>query len=68
MEQTPMPEAKKIITTRCPIRFNGERLYSKTGANVGEHNEKVMKELVGVRGEWRVMSDELVEGAECVTR
>jgi crotonobetainyl-CoA:carnitine CoA-transferase CaiB-like acyl-CoA transferase len=51
MEQTINVGSKEIITTRCPIRINGERLYSDKPAPVlGEHNEKVMRELVS--GEW----------------
>jgi len=51
MEQTFNVGNKEIITTRCPIRINGERLYSDKPAPVlGEHNEKVMRELVS--GEW----------------
>ena len=51
MEQTLNAGGKKIITTRCPIRINGERLYSeKPAPKLGEHNEKVMRELVS--GEW----------------
>ena len=47
MEQILNVAGKKIITTRCPIRINGERLYSdKPAPKLGEHNEKVMRELV----------------------
>jgi len=46
MEQTLHADGKEIITTRCPIRINGERLYSDRSApKLGEHNEKVMKEM-----------------------
>jgi CoA:oxalate CoA-transferase len=46
MEQALHAGGKEIITTRCPIRINGERLYSDRPApKLGEHNEKVMKEL-----------------------
>jgi len=46
MEQTLHAGGKEIITTRCPIRINGERLYSDRSApKLGEHNEKVMKEM-----------------------
>lgn len=48
MEQTLHTGGKEIITTRCPIRINGERLYAdKPAPKLGEHNEKVLKELVG---------------------
>jgi crotonobetainyl-CoA:carnitine CoA-transferase CaiB-like acyl-CoA transferase len=51
MEQVLNARGKKIITTRCPIRINGERLHSdKPAPGLGEHNDKVMKELVN--GEW----------------
>jgi CoA:oxalate CoA-transferase len=47
MEQALNVKGNKIITTRCPIRINGERLYSdKPAPMLGEHNEKVMRELV----------------------
>lgn len=47
MEQQLNVAGKKIITTRCPIRINGERLYSDRPApKLGEDNEKVMREVV----------------------
>jgi CoA:oxalate CoA-transferase len=47
MEQTLNTADKKIITTRCPVRINGERLYSdKPAPKLGEHNQKIMNELV----------------------
>lgn len=47
MEQTLNASGKKIITTRCPIRINGERLYSdKAAPTLGEDNERVMREVV----------------------
>jgi crotonobetainyl-CoA:carnitine CoA-transferase CaiB-like acyl-CoA transferase len=47
MEQVLHAGDKKIITTRCPIWINGERLRSgKAAPMLGEHNEKVMKEMV----------------------
>jgi CoA:oxalate CoA-transferase len=46
MEQTLNVEDKEIITTRCPIRINGERLYSdKPAPKLGEDNGRVMEEL-----------------------
>jgi len=46
MEQILNVAGKKIITTRCPIRINGERIYSdKPAPKLGEHNEKVVDEL-----------------------
>jgi len=47
MEQFIMAGKNKITTTRCPIRINGERIYSgKSAPALGEHNEKVNKELL----------------------
>lgn len=38
---------KKIITTRCPIRINGEKLFSDTPAPLlGEHNKKIMEQYL----------------------
>ena len=51
MEQTLNVGGKKIVTTRCPIRIDGQRLLSdKPAPRLGEHNEKVMREMVS--GEW----------------
>jgi crotonobetainyl-CoA:carnitine CoA-transferase CaiB-like acyl-CoA transferase len=37
---------KKIITTRCPIRINGEKLYADRAApKLGEHKKQVMEEF-----------------------
>ena len=34
------------MTTRCPIRINGERLYAdKAAPKLGEHNKKVVEEF-----------------------
>jgi crotonobetainyl-CoA:carnitine CoA-transferase CaiB-like acyl-CoA transferase len=47
MEHTLNIGDKQIITTRCPIRINGKRLYSdKPAPQLGEHNEKVLREVV----------------------
>ncbi len=47
MEQTLHANGQNIVTTRCPIRINGERLYSdKTAPGLGEHSGSV------VNGEW----------------
>src|SRR5688572_21037189 len=36
----------EIVTTRCPVRINGKKLYVHKGApKLGEHNEKIMTEL-----------------------
>ena len=37
---------KEIITTRCPIRINGERLFSdKPAPELGAHNKKIIEAL-----------------------
>ena len=47
MEQTINANGKKITTTRCPIRINGERLYSdKPAPKLGEHNNKVYNDFI----------------------
>jgi CoA:oxalate CoA-transferase len=47
MEQTITAGGRDIVTTRCPIRINGERLYSpKPAPQLGEHNEKISKEFI----------------------
>ena len=34
-------------TTRCPIRLNGQRLYSNTGSpDIGEHNALIEREFL----------------------
>ena len=46
MEQQLNVGDKKITTTRCPIRINGQRLYAdKAAPKLGEHKEKIMAEL-----------------------
>ena len=46
MEQVLSISDRKIITTRCPIRINGERLYAvKAAPKLGEHKEPVTGEL-----------------------
>ena len=47
MEQTIVTaEGKELITTRCPIRINGEVLFSSTPApELGEHNDKIRNEI-----------------------
>jgi CoA:oxalate CoA-transferase len=50
MEQTIHAGDKEIITTRCPIRINGEKLYSdKPAPKLGEDNERVMREVANVK-------------------
>jgi CoA:oxalate CoA-transferase len=47
MEQIVNAGDKEILTTRCPIRINGERLYSnKPAPKLGEHREKIINEFV----------------------
>ena len=47
MEQVIYAGDEKIFTTRCPIRINGERLYSdKAAPQLGEHTEKVKKDFL----------------------
>jgi len=46
MEQQLNVGNKKITTTRCPIRINGEKLYAdKAAPKLGENKEKIMTEL-----------------------
>ncbi|MBV7530209.1 CaiB/BaiF CoA-transferase family protein [Chitinophaga sp. sic0106] len=46
MEQPLNADGKQIITTRCPIRINGKRLFSDRRApKVGEHTEKLIREM-----------------------
>jgi CoA:oxalate CoA-transferase len=48
MEQTIVNgDETKFVTTRCPIRINGERIFSTTPApQLGEHNESVKNEFL----------------------
>lgn len=48
MEQTVRrSDGLEFATTRCPIRLNGERLYSDKGSpDIGEHNESIRRELI----------------------
>jgi len=47
MEQTIYANGKRIITTRCPVRINGEKLFAAVPApQVGEHNEKIYNDFV----------------------
>jgi len=47
MEQTIVTASgKKMITTRCPVRINGELLSSRVPApQLGEHNDKIKNEF-----------------------
>jgi crotonobetainyl-CoA:carnitine CoA-transferase CaiB-like acyl-CoA transferase len=47
MEQTIHAEDKSFVTTRCPIRINGQRIFSdKPAPKVGQHNEEVYRDLI----------------------
>jgi CoA:oxalate CoA-transferase len=48
MEQTVITsKGEKIITTRCPVRINGKKLFSAVPApTLGEHNKKIMEEFL----------------------
>ncbi len=47
MEQKIMAGGKEIVTTRCPIRINGQRLFAARPApQVGEHNEKIYNDFI----------------------
>jgi crotonobetainyl-CoA:carnitine CoA-transferase CaiB-like acyl-CoA transferase len=38
----------EYATTRCPIRFDGERLYAERGSpDIGEHDREIGQELLG---------------------
>lgn len=47
MEQNvDLPEGGLFKTTRCPIRWNGTKIFSsKSAPLLGEHNEKILREL-----------------------
>lgn len=47
MEQSITSGSKEILTTRCPIRINGQRLFSgKPAPALGEHNKKIFEEII----------------------
>ena len=47
MEQSLSVDGNEITTTRCPIRINGERLFSpKAAPALGAHTEKIKNELL----------------------
>ncbi|WP_020208768.1 CaiB/BaiF CoA transferase family protein [Gilvimarinus chinensis] len=46
MEQTLERNGASLTTTRCPIRYNGERIYSdKAAPKVGADNERIQQEF-----------------------
>jgi crotonobetainyl-CoA:carnitine CoA-transferase CaiB-like acyl-CoA transferase len=50
MEQAINVGDKQIITTRCPVRINGEKLYAgKPAPQLGEHTKKITGELLTAR-------------------
>jgi hypothetical protein len=47
MEQYLNVNGSRIITTRCPVRIDGKRLYSgKPAPKVGADTQKIKNELV----------------------
>ncbi|HLS38054.1 MAG TPA: CaiB/BaiF CoA-transferase family protein [Sphingobacterium bovisgrunnientis] len=48
MQQVLMGDGYGYTTTRCPIRIDGELLFSERGSpKLGEHNEHILNELYG---------------------
>lgn len=46
MEQKILAGNNELTTTRCPIRFNHQRLYSQKAApTLGEHNQTILQEF-----------------------
>jgi CoA:oxalate CoA-transferase len=47
MEQTIPIKETGIVTTRCPIRINGQKIFShKAAPGLGEHNKKVFNDFI----------------------
>jgi CoA:oxalate CoA-transferase len=47
MEQTIPVKGREIVTTRCPIRINGQRIFSeKPAPALGQQNERVYKDFI----------------------
>ena len=47
MEQTIEVNGKNMLTTRCPLRINGQRIYSsKAAPKLGEHTGNIKQELL----------------------
>jgi CoA:oxalate CoA-transferase len=47
MEQVVKTGDKEIVTTRCPIRINGKRIFAnKPAPRLGEHNGKVYNDFI----------------------
>ncbi|TJZ62124.1 CoA transferase [Sphingobacterium olei] len=48
IQQVTMGDGFSYATTRCPIRIDGQVLYSDKGSpKLGEHNQKIINELYG---------------------
>ena len=47
MEQSVLTsDGKEIITTRCPIRFNGKKIFAdRSASRLGEHTAKILSEI-----------------------
>jgi CoA:oxalate CoA-transferase len=46
-QEVELSSGEKIITTRCPIRINGEKLFSnKPAPHLGEHNKTIKQDLL----------------------
>jgi hypothetical protein len=49
MEQAIGLNGKHFVTTRCPIRINGERLISPNAApSLGQQNREIKTELLNI--------------------
>lgn len=47
IEQTILCGNKELITTRCPVRINGKRIFSnKPAPALGEHNREIIEVLI----------------------
>jgi crotonobetainyl-CoA:carnitine CoA-transferase CaiB-like acyl-CoA transferase len=47
MEQTIHKNGNAIVTTRCPIRINRQKIFSvKPAPALGEHNKKVLNDFI----------------------
>lgn len=50
MEQSIGVNNKCFITTRCPIRINGQKLYAdKAAPKLGEHTQVIKEQLLGIK-------------------
>jgi crotonobetainyl-CoA:carnitine CoA-transferase CaiB-like acyl-CoA transferase len=46
-QQLTMSNGERITTTRCPVRINGEKIFSGTPAPLlGEHNKKILEQYL----------------------